>query len=166
MSFPTPQTHPSFRPFLLTLSRNPAYLDLVLDELLGVIYLLRRASNDKELEVRVPVGGHLAGDLHKGPSLLVDGLDVLPAPSDHQATLVGRNGESHLLSSTTRGTPAPLTPSAAAPAATTWGHAWRPGRTLRRKEGGRERKRVLIQFIFKSWTSESQRLFKMRIFTS
>lgn len=54
-------------------------LDLLLDELLGVVDLLGGAADDEELEVGVAVGGQLAADLHEGPRLLVDGFDVLPA---------------------------------------------------------------------------------------
>lgn len=55
------------------------YLDLLFDELLGVVDLLGGATDDEEFEIGVPVGGQLAGDLHEGPRLLVDGFDVLPA---------------------------------------------------------------------------------------
>lgn len=66
-------------------------LDLLLDELLGVVDLLRGAPDDEELEVGVSVGGRLSRDFHKGPRLLVDGLDVLSSSANHEPTLVGRN---------------------------------------------------------------------------
>ncbi|TNN80580.1 hypothetical protein EYF80_009086 [Liparis tanakae] len=95
-------------------NENGQCLDLLLDELLGVVDLLRGASDDKNLKVGVSVGGRLPRDLHKGPSLLVDGLDVLSSPANHESTLVGRDGEGQFPS---RGPPAASLSPASAPVA-------------------------------------------------
>ena len=103
-----------------------------------MVNLLGGAPDDKELEVGVSVGRRLTGDLHERPRLLVDGLDVLPSPADHQATLVGRDGEGHL---SPGGTPAALTLTPAT-VPVPWGHAWRTRGSL-----GRE-SRLLFVFIY------------------
>lgn len=72
------------------------HLNLFLDELLGVVNLLRRPPDGEQFEVWVAVWWGLTGNLHKGASLLVDGLDALAAPADDEPALVGRNGEGHL----------------------------------------------------------------------
>lgn len=99
--------------------RTQRTLNLLLNELLGVVDLLRRAPDDEQLEVGVSVGGRLPRDFHKGPRLLVDGLDILSAPAYHEAAFVGRNGEGHFPSG---GAPTALSP-ASAPVASR--HAWR-----------------------------------------
>lgn len=61
-----------------------AHLNLLLNELLGVVNLLGRAPDDEEFEVRVPVGWQLSGDLNKGASLLVYGFHVLATCGSHR----------------------------------------------------------------------------------
>lgn len=98
-------------------------LDLLLDKLLGVVNLLGRTPDDEQLEVGVPVGWQLPGDLYEGSRLLVYGFHILATSADDQPTLVSGDGEGHL---PTRGTPIALASSSASPP---WGHAWTPWRT-------------------------------------
>lgn len=65
-------------------SPSPAHLDLLLDELLGVVDLLGRAPDDEQFEVGVPVGWQLPGDLYKGARLLVYGFHVLATCGSHR----------------------------------------------------------------------------------
>lgn len=99
------------------INNSSLHLDLVLDELLGVVDLLRVAADGKQFEVGVSVGRRLARDLHERACLLVDGLDVLASSADHQAALVGGDREGHLAAGGTpvTGTTPPATP-------TTWRH--------------------------------------------
>lgn len=57
-------------------------LNLLLDELLGMINLLGRAPDNKQFKVGVPVGRQLPGDLYKGARLLVYGFHVLATSAD------------------------------------------------------------------------------------
>lgn len=109
------------------------YLDLVLYELLGMIYLLRGPPDDEQFEVRVTVGRRLTRDLHESPRLLVDGFDVLATPTNHKAAFVGGDREGDLTSRRT----APVA-LASPPAMATLRHpprARRTWRTLEEREG-------------------------------
>lgn len=94
----------------------PLHLNLLLNELLGVVNLLWRPPDGEQFEVWVAIWRRLTGNLHEGAGLLVDGLDALATPADDEAALVCRNGEGHL---STRRTPASL---ASASAPSTRGH--------------------------------------------
>lgn len=97
-------------------------LNLLLNELLGVVNLLGRAPDDEEFEVRVPVGWQLSGDLYKGASLLVYGFHVLATSADDQPALVSGDGEGHL---PTGGPPIALAPASTSASG---GHARTPWR--------------------------------------
>lgn len=98
-------------------------LDLLFNELLGMVDLLGRAPDDEQLEVGVSIGWQLPRYLYKSACLLVYGFHVLAASANDQPTLVGGDGEGHL--------PTWRAPVALAPASTSasWGHARTPWRT-------------------------------------
>lgn len=110
-----------------TQKRFLSYFDLVLDQLFGVVDLLRWASDGKQFEVGVAVGRRLAWDLHEGAGLLVDRLHVLTASANHKTAFVGGDWKGHLAA---RRAPVSWTTPPATP--TRW-HACarRTGRTLR-----------------------------------
>lgn len=72
------------------------HLNLFLDELLGVVNLLRGPTDSEQFKVWVAVRWRLTRNLHKSTGLLVDGLDALAAPANDKPTFVGWNGEGHL----------------------------------------------------------------------
>lgn len=114
-----------FRHLSKTVSKS--HLNLLFYELLGVVDLLRGASDDEQFEVWVSVWRGLTRYLHEGAGLLVDGLDVLSPSADDEAAFVSGDGEGDLPSG---GAPAAL---ASAPSSPTRGHPSTARGALRRK---------------------------------